>query len=60
MYRHSTIVNNGAAIHLSSRSGDAVLREHWRIDMRDIAPTLAHLLAVELPAAEGRNVRKRE
>jgi predicted AlkP superfamily pyrophosphatase or phosphodiesterase len=35
-------------------------RNIGRIDMRDIAPTLAHLLAVELPAAEGRNVLKRE
>ena len=27
-----------------------------RIDMRDIAPTLAHLLGVPLPAAEGKNL----
>jgi predicted AlkP superfamily pyrophosphatase or phosphodiesterase len=27
-----------------------------RIDMRDIAPTLAHLLGVSLPAAEGKNL----
>jgi predicted AlkP superfamily pyrophosphatase or phosphodiesterase len=30
-----------------------------RIDMRDIAPTLANLLGVDLPSAEGRNVLKR-
>jgi hypothetical protein len=27
-----------------------------RIDMRDIAPTLATLLGIELPTAEGRDV----
>jgi predicted AlkP superfamily phosphohydrolase/phosphomutase len=29
-----------------------------RIDMRDIAPTLAHLLGVSLPGAEGKNLLK--
>lgn len=31
-----------------------------RIDMRDIAPTLASLLGVDLPSAEGRDVIKRK
>ncbi len=34
-------------------------RNLGRIDMRDIAPTLASLVGVELPAAEGRDVFKR-
>jgi hypothetical protein len=29
-----------------------------RIDMRDIAPTLAHLLGVSLPDADGKNLLK--
>jgi predicted AlkP superfamily pyrophosphatase or phosphodiesterase len=35
-------------------------RKLGRIDMRDIAPTLAELLGVELPTAEGRSVLKTE
>jgi hypothetical protein len=35
-------------------------RNLGRIDMRDIAPTLASLLGVELPSAEGRDVLKRK
>ena len=36
--------------------GVAAGRDLGRIDMRDIAPTLAALLGVKLPAAEGRDV----
>jgi predicted AlkP superfamily pyrophosphatase or phosphodiesterase len=36
--------------------GIAAGRDLGRIDMRDIAPTLAHLLGVKLPDAEGRDV----
>jgi hypothetical protein len=35
--------------------GIAPGRDLGRIDMRDIAPTLAGLLRVSLPAAEGRD-----
>jgi predicted AlkP superfamily pyrophosphatase or phosphodiesterase len=35
-------------------------RNLGRIDMRDIAPTLASLLGVELPSAEGRDALKRK
>ena len=31
-------------------------RDLGRVDMRDVAPTLAALLGLSLPAAEGRNV----
>ena len=36
--------------------GIAAGRDLGRIDMRDIAPTLAHLLGVKLPDVEGRDV----
>jgi hypothetical protein len=31
-------------------------RDLGRVEMRDIAPTLARLLGLELPAAEGRDL----
>jgi hypothetical protein len=37
--------------------GIASRRDLGQIDMRDIAPTLAELLGVPLPSAEGRNWR---
>lgn len=39
--------------------GIPAARNLGRIDMRDIAPTLAKLLGVELPSAEGRDVLNR-
>jgi predicted AlkP superfamily pyrophosphatase or phosphodiesterase len=35
-------------------------RNLGRIDMRDIAPTLARLLGIALPAAEGRDLLKQK
>jgi hypothetical protein len=35
-------------------------RDLGRVDMRDVAPTLAALLGLKLPAAEGKNVIVRE
>jgi predicted AlkP superfamily pyrophosphatase or phosphodiesterase len=36
--------------------GVAAGRNLGRIDMRDVAPTLAHLLGIELPTAQGKNL----
>ena len=39
--------------------GIAARRDLGQIDMRDIAPTLAALLGIQLPSAEGRNLTLR-